>query len=194
MATTNSLAALMFGHDDDTFYFADLSVGVEAIDSLNAEIPETFVASGWLDDTGLGINPSDSVTKITGHQGGKPVVISMETSETTLAIRTLESKPFLFEKVWSAVGERIAGAGEDPATAKYTIPRARKIEHLCGVWDAYNTAGGGGKIRIVFPMLALGERSESSMTRTDIWGSPMSLELLEDAVMYTDIPSLIPAA
>ena len=133
------------------------------------------------------------MTKINGHQGGKPVVISMETSETTLAIRGLESKAYIFQKVWSAVGERVAAVGEEPVTAKYTIPRARKIEHLCGVWDAWNTTGNNGKIRIVFPMLALGERSETSMTRTDIWGAPLTLELLEDAVMYTDIPSLIPA-
>lgn len=190
----NPLNALIFGHDDAAFYLADHEVGTSTITGLYTPVPATFVEAGWLDPEGVAVTPDDSVTEHTGHQGGGVVVQSMQTSKTSLNLSLLETKFQILQWIWSARDQDLdveTVGTEEVDVASFTMPRRRRIQNLCGVYDDWNTAGGGGKIRLVFPLLSLGARETLQMSNNSITSHSLALQWLDDVQVYSDIEGIV---
>ena len=193
--SVNSLNAVIFGHEDAAFHVASLEVvDPSTITTAYGALPGGFAEVGWLSPDGSAITPEDSVTDHTGHQGGGTVVQSMESSKTSVNVPLLETRWDTFQRIWSARDSVLSSetvGGESVPVNSFTLPRRRQIEHLVGVYDDWNTAGGGGKIRIVFPLLSLGAREAMALSNNAITGHSMSLQLLEDARVLTSLPGMV---
>ncbi len=191
---TNSLNALMFGSDDDSLYLTPLSAAgttaLESITDLDSPIPAAFIDCGWINEDGLGLELSDSVEKIRGHQGNAVVKTFMSSSDTTLTATLLESKLQTVVTYLNAVVQRVTGTGGD--YARIEAPSSRRVTYLTGVLDLFETTESQTQWRILFPKIALGERGALAFKAKELTGYSHTLEVLGGFTILTDTASLIP--
>lgn len=186
-----SLNALIFGADEDRLSLGPHTVDLSKITTLDGNLPAGMLECGWISEDGVAMAPSDSVQKKKGHQGAAIVKTFMESSETTLKVTLLESKLDILKWSLSATAEKIGDRGSE--IAKITVPSARKIQHLCGVLDLYDTGGTGSQWRIIFPKLQLGARGEIKFQNKEIVGHEYELEVIGNFTILSNTPALIPA-
>jgi len=200
VSTVNTDNVFIGGSDYDALYLGPVSAAskLEGL-KLYTDIPDDLIVAGWLSDDGVKRGASDSKSALQGHQGHANVVVYMDSSETTLSATILEHKLQLLKWLLSATGgdERLTDtdAPEDHQEyVKLEAAHSRKIEHLCGVWDTYDTAHDGIKYRYIFPSLDLSERDEMSDQPGGFSSLPCTLDVLKDYWILTNSPGMLPAA
>ncbi|QHO91026.1 hypothetical protein CWT12_06440 [Actinomyces sp. 432] len=190
--------AHIFGSDDDSLYLGAYDPDLAGkVTGLYAAVPSGFVDCGWISEDGVGLTFDDSVTKIKGHQGHAVVKTFMDSSESALSATLLESKLDSLRRyldVRSASRESEKVGSETKAVAKLVVPSSRKVITLSGILDLFDVSGQGVKYRMVFPHLELGERGELAFRAGEITAYEHTLSVLDDWLILTDAPALVPSA
>lgn len=190
--TTNSLNALMFGSENDALYLGPAGTDLSTIVGLSSPIPAALIDCGWINEDGMSLEVSDSVEKIRGHQGNKVVKTFMSSSDTTFTATLLESLlPTLLNNL-DATATRVKDG--DETIGRITASASRKVTYLSGVVDLFETTESKSQWRILFPRLALGERSAVPFKNQELTAYSHTLEVLGGYTILTNTESLIPAA
>lgn len=198
MKNVNTDNVFMAGSDYDTLYLAPVAEAPKLAGlKLWTKVPATFVAAGWLTDDGVTRGMSDKKKTVQGHQGHAVVVTYMDSSETTLQATILEHKLDVLKAVLSASATGRQQDADGPAgsqdyvdlTAKYS----RRIEHLCGIWDTFDTTHDNRKYRYIFPALDLSERDDVSDKAGAFSALPVTLDVVADYRVLTNVPGALPA-
>lgn len=188
----------MAGSDYDTLYLAP----VAAADKLKTlklwtPVPAEFIPCGWLSDDGVTRGMSDKKKTVQGHQGHAVVVTYMDSSETTLQATVLEHKLALLKAVLSASASGKLQDTDGPAGnqdyVELTAQYSRRIEHLCGIWDTFDTTHDGRKYRYIFPALDMSERDDAKDKSGDFSALSITLDVVADYKALTNLPSMLPA-
>ncbi len=178
--------ALMFGSDDDSFYLGNYGTDLTSITGLDSTLPTDLVDLGWISDDGIDENLDDSSDSIKGHQGNRKVKSFISDSSTSIEVTALETKLQTFLWYYDATVEK------QGAIAKITIPPSRQSIDLVGVSDLFDTSLHFRQRRI-YSHLTLTTRDAVSYKVGDITMYKFTLDVIDDAVMYTDQPSMIPS-
>lgn len=199
-SSVNTDNVFIGGSDYDTLYLGPVTAApkLESL-KLYTAVPGDLIPAGWLSDDGVTRGADDSKKALQGHQGHANVVVYMDSSESTLEATVLEHKLQLVKWIMSATGgdQRLTDADAPDGHKEYvdiTAAHSRKIEHLCGVWDTYDTAHDGIKYRYIFPSLDLSERDKMSDQPGDFSALPCTLDVLKDYRVLTNAPGMLPAA
>ncbi|MFC2623718.1 MAG: hypothetical protein ACFN0W_03790 [Propionibacterium acidifaciens] len=199
-STVNTDNVFIGGSDNDSLYLGPASAAPKLAElKLYTDVPADLIAAGWLSDDGVTRGADDSKKALQGHQGHANVVVYMDSSESTLEATILEHKLQLLKWLLSATGgdSRLTDPDAPDGHKEYVELKAahsRKIEHLCGIWDTYDTAHDGIKYRYVFPALDLSERKDMSDQPGNFSSLPCTLDILQDYRMMTNSPGMLPAA
>lgn len=180
----DALNALIFGADNDALYLADGKVDLSKVTDLTSPLPKELEHVGWISEDGMGLEFSDSLEKIRGHQGHKVVKTYMSSSDTTLTATLLESKLKTVLRALDATAEK---SGD---ITKITAKTARQTKLCTGVLDLFDTSGNGAQWRILFPLLQLGERESLAFKTTEMTAYTHKLEVLEDYVILTNAEAM----
>lgn len=174
----------IFGSDDDALYLGPYTVDLDSL-TLDSEVPDTLTECGWLSDDGAALGMDDSVKSITGHQGHAEVTQFMDESKTSLTATVLETKLDIILWNLSATAEKVG------TYARIRAKKNRRIEKLCGVWDTFDTEHPGVQYRYIFPLLALGERSDVAFKAGEISAWTHKLGVLKDFDVLTNAPQIL---
>lgn len=194
----NTDNVFMAGSTYDTLYLAPVSeastlAGLKLWDTP----PASFIPAGWLSDDGVTRGMSDKKKTVQGHQGHAVVVTYMDSSETSLQATLLEHKLDLVKAVLSASGAAKKQDEHGPAGAQdyveMTAQYSRRIIHLCGIWDAFDTSHDDRKYRYIFPALDLSERDDVSDKAGDFSSLPVTLDVVADYRVLTNVPGMLQA-
>lgn len=188
----NSLNALMFGSDDDALHLGPAGIDLSGIVGLSSPIPSGLLDCGWINEDGMGLELSDSVEKIRGHQGNKVIKTFMSSSDTTFTATLVESLLQTLLNNLDATAVRVEDG--DETIGRITASASRKVTYLTGMVDLFETTESKTQWRILFPRLALGERSGIPFKNQELTGYSHTLEVLGDYTILTNTESLIPAA
>lgn len=191
---TNALNALMVGSEDDAVYLGKFSTAtadaVKAIATFEAPVPTGLSDRGWVSEDGAALELSDSVDKIRGHQGHGVVKTYMSESDTTFTVTFLETQLETLVESLDITAGKLTGVGES-AVAILDVPSSRKTRLLSGVVDLFDVSGVDAKIRLLFPMLSLGERTGISFKVGEIMAYEYKLEVLGGFKLITNAPGVI---
>ena len=196
----NTANVFMGGSDLDTLYLGPVEEAAKLKPlKLYTAVPPEFIAAGWLSDDGVTRGMKDSKKGVQGHQGGATVVSYMDSSETSLKAVVLEHKLNLVKSVLNATGgtEKLTDPDGPDGHKDYVELDAkfsRDIIHLCGVWDTFDTAHDGIKYRYVFPVLDLSERDDASDKRGNMSALSVTLDVLADYRVMTNVPGMLPVS
>ena len=199
-STVNTDNVFIGGSDNDSLYLGPVSAAPKLAGlKLYTDVPADLIAAGWLSDDGVTRGADDSKKALQGHQGHANVVVYMDSSESTLKAEILEHKLQLLKWLLSAKGgdSRLTDTDAPDGHKEYvelTAAHSRRIEHLCGVWDTYDTAHDGIKYRYVFPSLDLSERDKMSDKPGGFSSLPCTLDIMKDYRVMTNSPGMLPAA
>ena len=198
-SSVSTANVFMGGSDYDTLYLGPVSEAPKlAALQLWTAVPATLIPVGWLSDDGVVRGMDDSKKTVQGHQGHAVVVTYMDSSETSLQATILEHKLSVVKALLSAEGgtekkQDADGPEGSKDFVELTAKHSRRIEHLCGVWDTFDTAHDNVKYRYVFPALDLSERDETSDKPGEFSALPMTLDVLADYRVLTNVPGMLPA-
>ncbi len=187
LANLNPDNALMFGSDDDSLYLAAYGSIPDLADlEFDDPIPAGMIDVGWVSDDGFSDSLKDSAEKIRGHQGNRVVKAFVKESDTSIGATLLETKLKTFEWFYNATGVKVG------ATAKFVLPTARKAVELCGISVLIDTSSGKKMIKI-YEHLTLTERGSVAFKVGDITAYQITLDVIDDPILLTNVPGLIPA-
>lgn len=179
----NAANARIFGSDLDTVHVAPYGTALPT--DLSALGP-AYVDAGWLHSDGIPFTPSDNVTQLRGHQGGRVVrtvinesglAFSFQCLETTLLTLGLQHN-ILEQSVTSGVARLRASAG-------------RKVERRVFVVDLYDIDDTSIHYRYVIQTGEIGERSEFTHANSDITGYTFPVEIIGEYIVYTNDPAVV---
>ena len=190
----NALNALMVGSADDAVYLGKYTKvtadAIAKIDKFGTAVPAGLTDRGWISEDGASLELSDSVDKIRGHQGHGVVKTYMSESDTTFTVTFLETQlETLVESLDIKTGT-LSGTGES-AVAILDVPSSRKTRLLSGVVDLFDVSGVDAQIRILLPMLSLGERTGLQFKVGEIMAYEYKLEVLGGFKLITNAPDVI---
>lgn len=191
---TNALNALMVGSVDDAVYLGKytdaIASSVRGIQSFSTAVPAGLTDRGWISEDGAALEHSDSVDKIRGHQGHGVVKTYMSESDTTFTCTFLETQLQTLVESLDVSRGKLIGSGAD-AVAVLDVPSSRKTRLLSGVVDLWDVSGVDAQVRLLFPMLSLGERTGLSFKVGDILAYEYKLEVLGGYRLLTNAPHVI---
>lgn len=186
MAHLNAVNALMFGSEDDSFFLGDGKIDLASVVALDTSLPAGLEDVGWIGEDGMSINLSDSVDKIRGHQKHGVVKTYMSDSSSGIEVVVLESKLKQFLAFFDATAQK-AGS-----IARIEIPAARKVRTMTAVIDAFDTSDSSIQWRVLLPSLQLGEREGIQLKIGELTAYKFSFEILDQFILLTNAPTLIP--
>lgn len=177
--------ARIFGSDDDAVWINDL--GSTMPTGLAA--PATgWEDVGWLHTDGIPFTPSDSVTKFRGHQGGRVIRTKMTESDTTFQFQALESKLL-------TLGLQFNIKAQATATGVHTLTLSsgRRVIPKALIVDVFDEDDTDLQWRFEIPRGEIGERSEFTLSNSDITGYTFPVEIIGDWFLVTNDPAFAAA-
>ncbi|MEE6280146.1 hypothetical protein [Georgenia sp. MJ170] len=171
--------ARIYGGDLDGVAIGALGIaGPEDLDDLE----EPWEYAGWLNDNGLDFNPSDSVQRLRGHQGGAVVRTKMSESDTAFVFRALETK-LLTHGLQFDVKERTTVGG----VTRMRLGSGRKVEARAFVIDLHDE---GVHRRFYIPRGEIGERAALAFRNSEITTYELTVQIIGDWWEITNDPAL----
>lgn len=192
--STNALNALMVGSEADSVYLGQHSKttadAVNAIAAFDTAVPHGLTDRGWISEDGASLDLADKVDKLRGHQGHGVVKTYMSESDTTFKVTFLETQLATLVESLDITKGRLVGSGKD-AVAILDVPSSRKARLLCGMVDLRDVSGVDAQVRLLFPMLSLGERTGLKFKVGEIMAYEYNLEVLGGFRLLTNAPDVI---
>lgn len=187
---TNAANVFIGGSDLDALYIGAPGVDLSAF-TLSIDLSEVadLIDVGWLNDDGHGRNMSDSVKKLTGHQGTAPIRTTMESSSMSLSAVLLESKIETYKRYYDAT-VTTSGTGED-RVAEIKGGPSRRIVPMVAVWDSYDADDPAIHWRYFYDLVELGERGEVVDKRGEFTAYSWALEVIGDWRALTNHPGML---
>lgn len=177
--------ARIFGSDDDAVSIAPL--GTDMPVDL-AELDAPFEDAGWLHTDGITAGGDTSVERFRGHQGGKVIRTKVTESNRTFQFQCLETKALTLGLQLNVL-ESTTEAG---VTTK-RVSAGNKVEARAFVIDVYDEDGhtdGPIHYRYVVPRGEIGERSEFTLSNSDITGYTFTVEVIDEFFVISNDPAL----
>lgn len=173
--------------DNARIYGSDLDgVAVSALGTAGptdlGDLMTPWEYVGWLNDNGLDLNPSDSVQKFRGHQGGKVIRTKMTESDTSLVFRALETSR-LVQELQFDVKDRVTTTG----VTTVTLGSGRKVLARAFVVDLYDE---GVHRRFWIPRGEIGERASIPFRSSEITVYEFTVEIIGDWFEITNDPAV----
>lgn len=182
----NAANARIFGSDNDAVSIAPLGT---ALPTTLAPLAAPFTDVGWLGTDGIPFTPGDSVDRIRGFQGNRVVRTSMTESGLSFTFQALETTA-LTVGLQHNIRTKETTAGVTRATAS----SGRGVEARVIVVDVYDKDDESIHYRYAFERAEIGERSEFTLSNTDITGYTFSVEVIGDFDIITNDPAFEDAA
>lgn len=170
--------ARIFGSDDDRVMIAPL--GTDLPEDLGDPDP-AFTDLGWLGTDGIGFTPSDSVEKFRGHQGGRVVRTKNTESDTTFTFQCLETTAATL-----GLQYKITDQSTTDGTTTMTVSSGRDVIARSFVIDVYDSDAETIHYRYVIPRGEIGERSEFTLSNSDITAYEFTVEIIGDYFVITN--------
>lgn len=183
--------ARIYGSDDDAVFDAPLGTAVPAglATNLDTEPAAPWADFGWLGEDGLNLNPSDSVTKFRGHQGGKVVRTKMVTSETQLVFRCLETKRQTIDLQFQVKDRTITGVAPNQI-ARTTFGSGRLVISRAFL---VRLVDGGVTRWFEIPRGEIGERGSLAFKNSEMSVYEYTVEIIGDWYELTNDPAVVTA-
>lgn len=145
---------------------------------------------GWLHSDGIPFTPSDSVTKFRGHQGGRVIRTKMTESDLTFQFQALESTLLTLGLQFNIKAQATAAAVA-PALSVHTLTLSsgRKVIPRAFIVDVYDEDDTNLQWRVEIPRGEIGERSEFTLSNSDITGYTLPVEIIGDWFLVTNDPA-----
>lgn len=172
--------ARIYGSDDDCVY--DAPIGTTPPATLATDPPEPWEDFGWLSEDGIDINPSDSVEKFRGHQGGRVVRTKMTNSETQFVFRCLETKAQTINLQFN-VKDRETTDG----TTRTTFSSGRQVVARAFIIDLFDD---GVHRRFEIPRGEIGERGSIAFKNSEMTVYEFTVEIIGDWYELTNDPAV----
>lgn len=185
----SAIDALIFGSDDDAIHLGPAGTSLSTVTGLASPLPVGLENRGWISEDGLGLELSDSIDKIRGHQGNAVVKEYMSSSDTNLTAALLESRLSTLLENLDATATKV-GTGAN-AIAKIDAPSSRKARLLTGVVDLFDTSGNGAQFRILLPTISLGERQGLAFKTGEITAYNYNLAILGGFTILTNAKAIV---
>lgn len=181
--------ARIYGSDEDAVFDAPLGTAAPTTlaTDLNTEPAAPWEDFGWLGEDGMNLNPSDSVTKFRGHQGGKVVRTKMVTSETQFVFRCLETKAQTINLQFQVKGRTITGVAPNEI-ARTTFGSGRQVVSRAFLVRLVDE----GVIRwFEIPRGEIGERGSLALRNSEMSVYEFTVEIIGDWYELTNDPAVI---
>lgn len=175
--------ARIYGGDLDGVAVAP--IGTDGPEDLGPLL-EPFAYVGWLNDNGINLNPSDSVQRFRGHQGGRVVRTKMSESDTSFVFRALETN-LVTHGLQFDVKERETVGG----VTRMRLGSSRRVLARAFVVDLHDE---GVHRRFWIPRGEIGERSALTYGGSDITTYELTVQIIGDWWEITNDPALADTA
>ena len=180
---TNSANARIFGSDNDAVFVAPHGT---ALPTDLAALPAAFVDAGWLSPDGIAFQPSDSVEKFRGHQGGRVIRTKITESDTTFVWQALETKLLTLGLQFDITDHVTVGG-----VSTLKMSSGRKIATRTIVIDTYDGDNDELHYRFCVATAEIGERAEFSLANNSITGYSFTTEVIGELILITNDEALV---
>lgn len=178
--------ARIYGSDNDAVFIGDLGA---TLPTTLAAPHASLVHSGWLGTDGIGFTPSDSVNKFRGLQGQRVVRTKITESGLVFQFQCLESTAQTLR-----LQHNVKTLVNNTGVVTATLSPSRKVIPKAFVVDVYDDdVTPGVHDRYVIPRGEIGERSEYTLSGTDLTVFTFPVEIIGDFFLISNNPALIEA-
>lgn len=180
-ATRNSDNVRVYGSLNDAIWVAP--VGTTLPETLDLDLPEPWVALGWLGQDGIPLSLSVDIERFRGHQGGGLIRTKASATDRGFSFVALEESPAVV-KIYHGASDPVQIGTTN--VARMDLPESVGTTPLACVIQLQDE---GVTKFYCLERIEIGDRQDVAHAGTELTGYGMSADILGDAYLLTDAPA-----
>jgi hypothetical protein len=184
----NSDNVRVYGSLNDAIWIAPL--GTTLPTTLALDLPEPWVALGWLGQSGIPLAMSTDIEKFKGHQGGATIRTKVTSTEKTLSFVCLEETPAVVQLYHNTSGVPTVTGTAPSQVAKIDLPESVGVVAVACVIQLQD-----GDVTKFYCLerIEITNREDVAHSNTELTGYGMSAEIIGDSYLLTNAQPFIDA-